>query len=121
MEILDPQSFDLLLKLLDNFRDYYHVEVDDKFNHLPTSLIELYGLGASPSRLQEYYDKHKAESQNKIPGTGTGVTKRFWRDSLGKKIFYQDYREFFCKRIGTFSQETSHIPLCWSTFQSFDI
>lgn len=58
------------------------------------SLVSLYQMGATPARMQQFYDNYVKRLEPAIPSTHF-INSTNWRHYLGQRKFYNDYREFF--------------------------
>eukprot|EP00039_Didymoeca_costata_P029590 m.25348 g.25348 ORF g.25348 m.25348 type:complete len:424 (+) comp7698_c0_seq2:154-1425(+) len=83
-------------------------------NHAKHAVIALAGLGASPARIEEYWNSYTSETPYGIrldpsstPKDSVVINQDNWIDYVGKKKHFEDMRSFFSaehSRLGT--QET---------------
>ncbi|XP_037040039.1 oxidoreductase AflY-like [Bradysia coprophila] len=76
-----------------------HAEYDINYrgylaNHLPHGLYTLCALGASTSRLQQFYDKY-VKKLEPISKTSTVIDSSNWETNIGCKGSYSDYLRYF--------------------------
>jgi len=98
-----------LHSLLGEALEKYHIEYHRYFsNHVSQGLIALFRLGATPQRLQEFYDNYVSTTldgkvDKAIPSQGL-INEGNYEKHLGENQHFLDYVEFFSgeiRRLGT--------------------
>ncbi len=73
-------------------------------NHVPMILIALDRLGASPERLEEWYEQYRESHKlPPVPPIIAPITREGWAETLGDRTREADYRAFFIgetRRLG---------------------
>ncbi|WP_028748844.1 questin oxidase family protein [Rhizobium mesoamericanum] len=83
-------------------------------NHVPMVLIALDRLGASPERLEQWYEQYR--ESNKLPPMPPPVTpiiRTSWAEALGDRAREADYRAFFIgetRRLGIDAVIRTYLP-----------
>ena len=69
-------------------------------NHVPMVLIALHRLGATPERLEEWYEIYRAQS-GLVPlcPPVAAISRETWRRALGDRRREADYRRFFADEV----------------------
>jgi Questin oxidase-like len=83
-------------------------------NHLPMVLVALHRMGASDERLEGYcLIYHEQNRLLPVPARLGEITRRTWRDYLGKREREGDYRAFFAgevARLGASEAAILYLP-----------
>lgn len=82
-----------------------HAEYDINYqgylaNHLPHGLYTLCALGASTSRLQQFYDMY-VKKLEPISKSSTTIDSSNWNTNIGSKGSYSDYLRYFDNELET--------------------
>jgi hypothetical protein len=84
-------------------------------NHLPMILVALDRLGASPQRLQSYFEGYRALHNLvpiDVPGNGC-ISSNNWQSYLGERAYEADMRAFFAtevRRLGPMQALQDYLP-----------
>jgi questin oxidase-like protein len=69
-------------------------------NHLPMVLVALHRMGASDERLEAYCETyHRQNGLVPVPAPMGEITRRTWREFLGRREREGDYRAFFAREV----------------------
>ncbi|MAM12349.1 MAG: hypothetical protein CML23_18255 [Rhizobiaceae bacterium] len=83
-------------------------------NHVPMVLIALDRLGASPERLDEWYEAYRdAHAVPPVPEPVAPVNPADWQEALGERAREADYRGFFvgeAQRLGIDRAIRTYLP-----------
>jgi len=89
----------MLLHLLEQNRNNFHTDYHSYLsNHLPMALVSLYEMGATSQRLLDYYNFYVPRLEAHIPSMHF-INSNNWKQYLGSRQFYGDYREFFKNEV----------------------
>ena len=83
-------------------------------NHLPMMLVALDRMGATPQRLQDYFEWYRDTNRlGPIPETGEPIHEAGWAKRFGEREHEGDYRRFFALevgRLGTAGAQARYLP-----------
>ena len=83
-------------------------------NHAPMVLIALDRLGASPERLEQWYEQYRASNGlPPMPPPVAPIARAAWIDALGDRTREADYRAFFIaetRRLGIDAVIRTYLP-----------
>lgn len=68
-------------------------------NHTVSALVALRNLKASEERLKSFYLNYSKRLKTPRPKSLSRVTKKNWKECLGKEDYFMDYFEFFAEEI----------------------
>ena len=87
---------------------------------LPWSWSRSIELGASPERLEEWYEAYRAKSGLiRVPDPVAPIDARTWEAALGDRAREADYRNFFASEVGRLASPAPSRPTCRASFRAW--
>ena len=102
---ISSQSAQMGSQLLQENHDQYHMYFNKSgfHNHNCHLVLTLYALGASPTEIQQGYDRNKSYQRRHFPVNSSNVEEMAdrakFKTFLGKERYFHDFESFFSREV----------------------